>query len=73
MANIKQYRIEIKDSGKQQEANIFIREGEEVDGALPKEITVRRVMYPAGDLNKKEVLVDRFIRKLESNGFKKEV
>ena len=71
MTVIKQYRMEENQVGVTTHVKFFTQAGESVEGALPAEILVRTVSYPANDLNKADVLVNRFKQRLEMNGFKK--
>lgn len=71
MTFIKQYRMEENQVGVTTHVKFFTQNGEAVEGAQPEEILVRTVSYPANDLNKADVLVNRFKERLEKNGFKK--
>ncbi|HCB1524352.1 TPA: hypothetical protein MYO68_004283 [Citrobacter braakii] len=72
MTQIKTYRVEYGKVGMMHRVRIFGRMGEVVKSELPKEVILRDVSIPEGNVKMATSMVDGFIQRLENNGFKSE-
>lgn len=70
MTQIKTYRVEYEKVGMMHRVRIFGRMGEVVKSELPKEVILRDVSIPEGNVKMATSMVDGFIQRLENNGFK---
>ncbi|EDI2763612.1 hypothetical protein CDK46_21390 [Salmonella enterica subsp. enterica serovar Schwarzengrund] len=72
MTQIKTYRVEYEKVGMMHRVRIFGRMGEVVKSELPKEVILRDVSIPEGNVKMATSMVDGFIQRLENNGFMSE-
>lgn len=68
MTQIKTYRVEYEKVGMMHRVRIFGRMGEVVKSELPKEVILRDVSIPEGNVKMATSMVDGFIQRLENNG-----